>query len=102
MVILNVRSMIIMVNVPLRKEWVVVDLMLINLTSSHSSLDPLLEVSYLYSCVTVFFMLCFIINVTTGFYMFLSGGSSRWKIFTMASRRSSLFRAMSIAPNARG
>jgi hypothetical protein len=55
MVILNVRSMIIMVNVPLRKEWVVVDLMLINLTSSHSSLDPLLEVSYLYSCVTVFF-----------------------------------------------
>jgi hypothetical protein len=63
-----------MVKMPLRKEWVVEEPMLIHLTSSHHFLDPLLEV-FPGATISIFdsfffvFLLCSFINVITGFYM---------------------------------
>jgi hypothetical protein len=74
----NVRFMISMVKMPLRKEWAVEDPMLIHLTSSHHFLDPLLEVLYPYSFVTVFLVRSFIKcdNDWLLFVLFAGGGGS--------------------------
>jgi hypothetical protein len=66
--------MISMVKMPLRKEWVVVGPMLIHLTFSHHSLDPLLEVLYHIHLCPFFFVMLHYQCDNWLIYVFVAGG----------------------------